>query len=162
MPHGLGDAEWNADGIGDDERDDAIENGDRETLLDQLPHRVVIPRRVAEIELQHAPQPLPVTDQDRLVEAVVGLQLSQLFFVESIAGAGPAGAAIALRERGLRHHAFDRPAGHHARDREYQQCNADEGGDDEQQASDEITDHAFLSYRQPPHRSGTLTSLCSS
>ncbi len=150
-------AERYADAIGDDERGDAIKDRDRKALPDEIPNRVVIARRIAEVEMQDAPQPLRVAYEHGLVETVVGLQLRELFFVERIATARARCVLIALLQRGLCHHAFDRSARHDARDGEDEQCDADKGRNDQQQAAQKIGGHR-MAFIGPETGAANLTS----
>src|SRR5216117_2449834 len=91
--------------------------------------------RLAEVQMQQIPEPYRVANIDRFVEAVV---LPPLFDrvrwnLHTVTFA-----------QKLIYLTFDRPARNHLNNEENDECDSNEGGEDQKQASDEISGHFGL------------------
>ena len=75
---GLDNAQGNTDAVSQNQCGQAIEKGDRQAFDNGSPDRFVVARRASQIELHQVAHPVQVTDQYRLVEAVVFLELHEL------------------------------------------------------------------------------------
>ena len=132
---GLDDAERDTHAVREYQRGDAVEDRDREAVLDGVPDRLRVPRGRAEIQLDHLAQPLHVTHDHGLVEAVVRLELIDLLVGQRAcavtAQAARRGTNVRPRHSRFLQHALDGPARHQARHREHQDRHADEGRHDE-------------------------------
>ena len=132
VPERLRHPERNGDRIAQQKGCQPEEGGDREPLLDEIPHRLVVAGRFAQIEYRQLLQPLPVGDQHGLVEAIEGLELLDLFIGEGLCPLAATGAAgFILGNLGLQQHAFDRSTRHETGDGE------DEQGDTEKRRNDQ-------------------------
>src|SRR4029077_2971748 len=78
MSDRLDDAERNRDRINEERRHQAVIDGNRKPLGDDLQDRLVVAEGLSEIELDGLVQPYSVGHRQRLVEAVVFAQLLQL------------------------------------------------------------------------------------
>ncbi len=152
VPDRLPDSERDADGVGQDQRRDAVEDRDGEAAADRFPDGLVVAGRAAEIEHHDLLEPAHVAQEDRLVEAVVDAQLLKLgvgeYAARDAARARERAAAVAAGKHRLVQHPLDRSARHDARDRENEQRDTQEGRDDQQEPADEITGSAHEQQRQ--------------
>ena len=133
----------NTDHVRDDQGKDAVEDRDRKPRSNNAPNRFVVAVTVAEITGQNLAYPMEVTDQDRLVETVVLLELLNLVLrqrlVLSADGRGP--TRLGIHHLRLHHGAFQGPPGNESRDDEHQDGDTEKGRGDEDQTPQEIVAH---------------------
>ncbi len=141
----LGDAERNTYAIGEDQGRHPIEDRDGQTVLDGVPHWIVVAGGGAEIQNENLAEPLHVGDDDRLVEAVVGFQVCDLIVGQRTPAkavvAGCRAGEVAAGYRGFLEHALDGPTRNQAGEDEDQDSDADERRDDQQESADKVTGH---------------------
>ncbi len=144
MPHRLGDAQWNGNQIGEQKIPQAQRDGDRQPLFDQRPHRFVVVIAATEVEMRELPQHVEVALQRRLVETVELAQLGELLGRDALRT-----TVNALRRGGftcrtaflaaqLRHHLLHRPAGDELHHDEGEGEHAQQGGNHQQYALEDI------------------------
>ena len=138
------DPEGDADRVGDDEGEDAVENGDGEPRTDDAPDRLVVAVAVAEVAGHDLADPVEVTDQDRLVETVVFLKLLDLVLGEGLvlAADGRCPPALGIEHLRLHQGTLQRPPRDEPGNDENQNGHTKEGGRKENETPEKIIAHS--------------------
>ncbi len=169
--HRLADTERDRDQVAEQRQPDAERDRDRQLLLDQFENGHVAEIAPPEIEADIVPQHQEEALVRRLVEAELPLQAFDEFRIEALraavfrgcsaielagarlsaraeiaalrtAGDARAGAGVGARQH--RQHALDRPARRELHDHERHQHHPENGGNDEQEAPDDVGRHSMF------------------
>ena len=78
VPDSLDETEWNADGISQNERHQAVVNRDWKAVLNHVPDGFVVPIRGAKIACENLANPNDIALENGLIESIVSLELLEL------------------------------------------------------------------------------------
>ena len=142
----FGNAQRNRHQVAQEKRPQTQTDGDRQFFFHQLPNILGVEKTLAQIEAGKLPQHLHKTLQRRFVKAIQRFDFGDALGIHALPAPVACAAdrcALAARVPALqlRHHLLHRPAGHELNHHKGQQQNAEQGGDHQQQAFNDIAQH---------------------
>ena len=149
VAHGFHDAQRDADEVGEEEGPQAEAHGNGQLLADEFGHGFVVEEAVAEVEAGKTRQHFAEAGQWRFVETVEGVEGGDVVGTQARAACRAAAARCRFRRRTaagkFRHQLFHRTAGHELDNQEGEREYAEQGGNQQKQAFEQVGQHGRYS-----------------